>query len=84
MSNATLQARMKRALEFYQCRPSHLAKASGVSQAVVHRIAKGQHENVMSSTLARLEPYLSLALPQNCLDGIGRKPKAKPNEFTLA
>lgn len=83
MSN-TLQARMKRALDYYQCRPSHLAKASGVSQAVVHRIAKGDHENVLSSTLARLEPYLSLAQPQHCMDGIGRKPKPKKQEFTLA
>lgn len=84
MSNATLQARMKRALDYYQCRPSHLAKASGVSQAVVHRIAKGEHENVLSSTLMRLEPFLSLARPKSCLEGIGRKPKAKPQEFSLA
>lgn len=88
MEKQSLQQRLQAALDFYRCRPSHLAKASGASQAVVHRIYKGDHENVMASTLNRLEPFLSLAMPVDCMDGIGRRPKVeelpgKANEFQM-
>lgn len=88
MEKQSLQQRLQAALEFYRCRPSHLAKASGASQAVVHRIYKGDHENVLTSTLNRLDPFLSLAMPEDCMDGIGRRPKTedytgKTNEFQM-
>lgn len=71
----TLQQRLKRALEYYGCRPSHLAQASGASQAVVHRLVTGEQTSANSKTLDKLEPFMSLSRPKGCLDSFCRKPK---------
>lgn len=76
----TLQQRIQDALTYYNCRASHLATASGVSQAIVHRLASGKQDGVNSRTLEKLGPYLDRKMPKDCLEGIGRAPvkKRKP------
>jgi len=71
----SLKLRVQRALDYYDCRPYHLAKISGVSQAVVHRLAKGEQEGANSKTIDKLDPYLSLKMPKGCMDGMRRRAK---------
>ncbi len=70
-----LQERVLRALDYYECRPTHIAQASGVSQAIVHRLVKGLQDGVNSRTLEKLEPFLSLRRPRACIDSLIHKPR---------
>ncbi|HEY4399884.1 MAG TPA: helix-turn-helix transcriptional regulator [Lactobacillaceae bacterium] len=56
----TLQILINRELERAQITPYKLAKISGVKEAVIYKIIKGEREDIMLSTAKKLAAALQL------------------------